>query len=127
MFVNSAKIGVVLCWLSVWGIVLCLSFAGQAEPQNLPLPAAEENFYRQTRFGWQDCRAWQCRPRAFEETPVHPATTAILLLLGSLGVFVWASEEDEIAAMLGAPPPIRRSPSLKGQQASQPALRQSPL
>jgi hypothetical protein len=116
MFINSPKIAVVLCWLAGWCVVVCLSYATTLEPQQEAQAGFEQNFFRQTRFGWQDCRSWRCQPRSFEETPVHPVIAAILLLFGSLGVFVWASEEDEIAEMFGSPPPVRRSSIPKVQR-----------
>ncbi len=98
-------------------LLLCCVASGWLVPEmGLPLPKPQDAtattdagaYLRKTRFGWQDCRHWQGSVCVLARSPVHPATMAALLLLGSLGAFLWATEDDEILNMVGRPPPQRR-------------------
>lgn len=61
-----------------------------------------ENPYRYTRFGWQDSRLWSPQVTPLRCPPVHPWNATALLVLGALAVYLWSSEEDEVAEWLQA-------------------------
>jgi hypothetical protein len=69
--------------------------------------------WRHTRFGWEDSRHWEpvtdLRP---EPMPgMHPLAWAGLLTLSVLVMVVWASESDEVAALLPGAVPQRQRKS----------------
>ena len=83
------------------GICLVLFFQDSLPQDSKPVPPLAENYFRQTRFGWQDSRQWVSLDRQFEETQIHPVWIALLLAIGIVGVVVWSTEEDEIANFFG--------------------------
>jgi hypothetical protein len=83
------------------GICLVLFFQNSLPPDSKPVPPTADNYFRQTRFGWQDSRQWVSLDPQFEETRIHPGWIALLLAIGIVGVVVWSTEEDEIANLLG--------------------------
>ncbi len=94
------------------GICLVLFFQNSLPPDSKPVLPTVDNHFRQTRFGWQDSRQWVSLDREFVETRIHPGWIAILLALGVVGIFVWSTEEDEIANFFGRR--LRTRPSLTG-------------
>ena len=94
------------------GICLVLFFQNSLPSDIKPVFSQPDNHFRQTRFGWQDSRQWVSFEREFEETRIHPLWMAILLAFGVVGVFVWSTEEDEIANFFGHRVPTE--PTLTG-------------
>ncbi|MEM9409838.1 MAG: hypothetical protein AAGA30_01920 [Planctomycetota bacterium] len=61
--------------------------------------------WRMTRQGWVDLAEWD-RPVPIQYERrielIHPITFSALLLLFSLGMMIWASEEDDLAKFISA-------------------------
>jgi hypothetical protein len=82
-------------WLAAFSTVSDLDFRESGG-------VSSENPYRYTRFGWQDSRLWSPQVAPPRCPPVHPWNATALLVLGALAVYLWSSEEDEVAEWLQA-------------------------
>lgn len=66
-----------------------------------------ESTWRYTRFGWQDSSQWMAEAnrihpprRRFDQ--LHPLTFALLIVLSVMTATLWASNEWEVARLIGA-------------------------
>lgn len=63
--------------------------------QEIEVNEASHN-WRKTRYGWEDSAKWiQAKPILFERRIelIHPLAISGIILLSSIGMLIWASEE----------------------------------
>ena len=62
-----------------------------------PVTAQEETTWRMTRFGWKDLSTWE-RPvskTVYRIEQVHPLTFSACVVVLSIAVLIWATEEHD--------------------------------
>lgn len=103
--------------LGVFGTIWMTHMEGEfARPEGAK-PAVSKSLdtpWRFTRYGWQDSSQWE---RASFSKPaaatIHPFVWTAMVMLATVGVLVWASNEVEIDSLLRRQSPTRQEPANK--------------
>ena len=85
-----------------------IKLSSQSSEKSVTLLVEEKPEWRYTRFGWQDANDWATadqivHPPARRFDNLHPVVLAMLILFSVLASVLWASNEWELAQLMGEP------------------------
>ena len=100
-------------YLILFGFWLALIAMKTSESNSFrPAAAQEETSWRKTRFGWQDMSAWnQSKSQAtYRIELIHPVIFSASIVMFSIAVLIWATEEYDWGRLFVGKEPSSRNP-----------------